>query len=118
MIMSATYTIRHAYTGAAAYDAVAACTKEITRAAATAAMLVAAPLLGLAFVIALPLAGLAAIAWMLVKAVARKRAVAMAVAKRTVLFFAAPFVGLAYLMAFPFVAIGMLGYYAIRKAPG
>jgi hypothetical protein len=35
-----------------------------------------------------------------------------------VLFFAAPFVGLAYLMAFPFVAIGMLGYYAIRKAPG
>jgi hypothetical protein len=118
MIMSATYTIRHAYAGAAAYDAVAACTRELTRAATTTALLVAAPLIGFAFVIALPLAGLAAIAWMLVKAVARKRAAVVAVAKRTALFFAAPFVGLAYLMAFPFVAIGMLGYYAIRKAPG
>lgn len=115
--MNATYTIRHAYTGEVAYHAVAKCTKELTAGAGTALMLVAAPLLGLAFVIALPLAGLAAIAWMLAKAVARKRTTIVAVIKRTALFFAAPFVGLAYFIAFPFVAIGMLAYYAVRKAP-
>ncbi len=112
--MNATYTIRYAYPAAAHTGA--ALTREFGAAVATAAMILAAPVLGLVFVVTLPIAGLACIAWMAAKALVSKRAVIAAVAKRTALFFAAPMVGLAYLMAFPFVAMGMLVYYGARAA--
>lgn len=116
--MNATYTIRYAYPGAAAYRAATAWTKGLTPAAANAVMLVAAPMLGLAFVITLPLAGLAYVAWNLAKALVHRRAAILRVAKRIGLFFAAPFVGLAYLVAFPFVVTGMLAYRAVKAVRG
>lgn len=114
--MNATYTIRYAYPGAAAYRAVTAWTKELTPAAANALMLVAGPVLGLAFVIALPIVGLAAVAWLAAKALVSRRATIAAVAKRVGLFAIAPFVGLVYFVAFPFVAMGMLVYHGVRAA--
>jgi hypothetical protein len=116
MKMNATYTIRYEYPRAAAR--IAAWTKEIAAVAVTALMLMAAPLMGLAFIIALPVAGLAVLAWVAMKALARHRGPIAAVAKRLALFFLAPFVGLAYLIAFPFVAMGMLAYYGVRAARG
>ena len=115
--MNATYTIRYTHTGAVRYEKAAGWTREIAGVLNTALLIMTAPLLGLAFVIALPLAGLAVLAWMFVKAAARRRATVAAVMKRTALFFAAPFVGLVYFVTFPFVAAVMLLYYAVRKAP-
>lgn len=114
--MNATYTIRYEDTAAAALEVMIARVRELTAAAKPALMLVAAPLLGLAFVVGLPVAGLALAAWMLTKAVARKRADVAAIVKRLALFFIAPFVALVYIIAFPFAATGMLAYWGIRAA--
>jgi hypothetical protein len=115
--MTATYTTRYTgYLATAELERLAAWTKELPLAAKTALMLVAGPLLGLAFVIALPVAGLALAAWMAIKAAARKCAGAAPIVKRIALFAAAPFVGLAYLIAFPFVGLGALTWYGIRAA--
>ncbi len=104
--MNATYTI-YATPGAAEFEKAAEYAKEIARAAKFALMLIAAPLMGLAFVIAGPLAGLAYLVWMAVRTPA---------AKRIALFAAAPFVGLAYVIAFPFVGVGVLAYCAVKAA--
>lgn len=74
-----------------------------------AALLLVAPLIGLAAVTLAPLAGLAILARMAFKALPKR-------AKDIALFFAAPFVGLAYLMAFPFIGVGMLAYAGARAA--
>lgn len=110
--MSATYTIRYAHATALA----AKTTKSTIARRHPVAMLVVAPLAGLAFALAAPFAGLGLLAWMTMKALAVHRTAILAVAKRTALFFAAPFVGLAYLIAFPFVAIGMLLYSGLKPA--
>ena len=113
--MNATYTTRYnGHLHIAGLEKVAAWTKELGPTAKAAAMLLAAPLLGLAFVIVLPFAGLALLAWMAIKAAAKKWTVAARIAKRIALFAAAPFIGLAYFIAFPFVALGALAYYGIR----
>lgn len=116
--MTATYTIRYypEYLGTAELERLTAWTKELPLAAKTALMLVAGPLLGLAFVVALPVAGLVLAAWMAIKAAARRRAGAAPIVKRIALFAAAPFFGLAYLITFPFVGLGALAYYGIRAA--
>ena len=115
--MTATCTIRYpGYAEVAVLETIAAWTKELPLAGKTALMLVAGPLLGLAFVIALPVAGLVVAAWMAVKAAARHWAGAAPIVKRLALFAAAPFVGLAYLIAFPFVGLGALVYYGVRAA--
>lgn len=82
-----------------------------TNAAATA---LAAPFIGLAFVIALPLAGLAALAWIGGRALMRNPAARYV--KDVLLFAAAPFIGLAYAAAFPFVGLGALAWYGARAA--
>ena len=114
--MNATYTICYGTPGALELERAAAYAKEVGRAAKFAAMLVAAPILGLAFVIAFPFAGLAYLAWMVIRALPRKCAAAAPVVKRIALFAVAPLFGLAYVIAFPFVGIGVLAYCAVRAA--
>ncbi len=114
--MNATYTIRYEAPGAVELEKAIGYAKELGRAAKFAAMLLAAPLLGLAFVIAFPLAGLGYLAWMAVKALPRTWAAVAPIVKRIALFAAAPLVGLAYVIAFPFVGIGVMAYCAVRVA--
>jgi CheY-like chemotaxis protein len=80
------------------------------------AMMVAAPYIGLAFVLALPFAGVALIAWHLGRALmkipsARKVLVG---AKNVGLFVASPFIGLAYVLVGPFVGIAALAWFGTR----
>lgn len=75
---------------------------EIAKALGTA---VAAPFIGLAFVVGFPLVGLALLAWMVLR---------IPFVKNVVLFLAAPFIGLAYALAFPFVGIAALAWVAVR----
>lgn len=116
--MNATYTIE--YPAAVELERVGAWAREVGGEFGTAAkaglILVAGPLLGLAFVIALPTVGLAVIAWMAAKVLVRHAATIAAVVKRIALFALAPVVGLAYVLAFPFVGIGALAYYGVKAA--
>ena len=75
------------------------------------AMLVAAPLIGLAAVTIAPLVGLAVLLRMAIQALPKR-------VKDIGLFFAAPFVGLAYLVAFPFIGVGMLAWVGVQAARG
>jgi hypothetical protein len=75
---------------------------EVAKAIGTA---VAAPFVGLAFVVGFPLIGLAVLAWMVLR---------IPFVKNVALFVAAPFVGLAYALAFPFVGVGLLAWVAVR----
>lgn len=75
------------------------------------AMLVAAPLIGLAAVTLAPLAGLGMLVWMAIKALPKR-------VKDIALFLAAPFIGLAYLMAFPLIGAGMLVWVGVKAARG
>jgi hypothetical protein len=85
-----------------------------TRNVKNAALVVAAPLLGLAFAVGFPLFGLAALAWMAVRAL--REAHLGRYVKNVLLFAAAPFVGLAYVLAFPLVGLGTLVVLAARAA--
>jgi len=83
--------------------------------AATAGLFLAAPFLGLAFVIALPLMGLYHLAKLASEVVATRLAdkagklrTAARMLKNIGLFFAAPFVALAYVIALPFVGLVMI----------
>ena len=73
------------------------------------AMLVAAPLIGLAAVTIAPLVGLAVLLRMAIQALPKR-------VKDIALFLAAPFIGLAYLVAFPVIGVGMLVYAGARAA--
>ena len=75
------------------------------------AMLVAAPLLGLAAVTIGPLVGLVALLRMAVQALPKR-------VKDVALFLAAPFIGLAYLAAFPLIGVGALAYAGVQAARG
>jgi hypothetical protein len=79
-----------------------------------AALAVAAPLIGLVFVVAFPLVGLAILAWIGARALAKRAKPLARFAKNVALFVAAPFVGLAYAVAFPFVGMGILVWRGTR----
>lgn len=79
-----------------------------------AALMAAAPFIGLAYVVALPVIGLGALAWLCAKAFAARWKTAARVIRNVLLFFAAPFVGLAYAVALPFVGIATLAWWAVR----
>jgi CheY-like chemotaxis protein len=76
------------------------------------ALFLAAPFVGLAYLIAFPFIGVGMLAWMGGKAVMKYRAVRnTAVILRNVgLFAAAPFIGLVYVLALPFVGLAMLAW--------
>jgi CheY-like chemotaxis protein len=77
-------------------------------------MLLAAPLVGLAYVVALPFVGLGALAWLAAKPLARRLRTIVPFLKNVGLFLAAPFVGLAYVVAFPFIGAALLVWRAIK----
>ena len=93
---------------------IAACGRKAYPAAWNAALAVAAPLIGLVFVLAFPLVGLAILAWIGARALARRAKPLARFAKNVALFVAAPFVGLAYAVAFPFVGMGVLVWRGTR----
>jgi hypothetical protein len=74
------------------------------------ALFLAAPFIGLAYIVALPLVGLGLLAVLAVRAAAKFAAVkAVARALKTVgMAVAAPFVGLAFVVFFPFVGLALL----------
>lgn len=78
------------------------------------ALMAAAPLIGLAYVIALPVLGLGALLWLGAKAFAARWKAAARLMRNVFLFFAAPFIGLAYAVALPFVGIATLTWWAVR----
>lgn len=80
------------------------------------ALAVAAPFIGLAYVIAFPVVGLAMLAWMGAPGLARWVRRVGGFARNVTLFLAAPFIGLAYAIAFPFVGIVLLARWAVRAA--
>jgi len=80
------------------------------------ALFLAAPFIGLAYLIAFPFVGLGALAWMGVRAAAMNAKV-----RHGVLFAAAPLIGLGYVVAAPFIGLALLlraGIAAIRKPGG
>ena len=83
--------------------------REVAGHARHAAMFVAAPIIGLAFVIALPLIGLAMLAWLAVRTLPAR-------AKDIALFAAAPFIGLAYIATFPVIGFGALVWAGVKAA--
>ncbi|MBE0624006.1 MAG: hypothetical protein IH606_04240 [Burkholderiales bacterium] len=91
-------------------------TEHLTLATRTALMLVAGPLLGLAFVVVLPLASVMLTAYYGAKLIAAHSARIAGHVKNVALFFAAPFVGLAYIVALPFVGFGTLVYMGVKAA--
>ena len=76
---------------------------------------VAAPFIGLAFVLAAPIAGLAALAWLAAKALVARYPTAARNARNVALFVAAPFIGLAYAALFPVIGIGALAWIAVHR---
>lgn len=91
-------------------------TEHLTLATKTVIMLVAGPLLGLAFVIALPIASVTLTAYYVGKLIAAHWTGVARHVKNVALFFAAPFIGLAYIIALPFVGFGTLAYLAVKAA--
>jgi CheY-like chemotaxis protein len=108
---------------AAAAPAVAAPAVEVPGAAGkgrdmlkVAALTVAAPFIGLAYVVAFPVIGLAMLVWLGVQAFARRAPRVARFMRNLGLLFAAPFVGLAYAIALPFVGLGMLAWMGTKAA--
>ncbi|MDP3192997.1 response regulator [Rhodoferax sp.] len=71
-----------------------------------AALLLAAPFIGLAYAVLLPLVGIAMLGWMAIQSLATPARLQRA--KSIALFLVAPFVGLAYAVLLPLVGVAML----------
>lgn len=98
----------------AAYRTLAA-VEGAAHAAGKAILILAAPFIGLAFVVALPFIGLAAALWIGLKAFKAACPRAVRVLRNVALFAAAPFIGLAYAVALPFVGAGAIVWLAVRR---
>jgi hypothetical protein len=97
-------------------DRVAEYVGHVNEAAGTGVMLVAAPFIGLAFVVVLPFAGLAYVAWLAMKGLLVSRLAFWRRLRNVILFFTAPFIGLVYAVALPFVGIGALVWLGLNMA--
>ena len=93
----------------------AAANEAKTHGARNIALGLAAPFIGLGFVLVGPFAGLAALAWLAAKALAEKFPGAARNARNVALFVAAPLIGLAYAALFPFVGLGALAWIALKR---
>jgi len=80
------------------------------------ALFLAAPFVGLAYVMAMPFVAAGMIAWFAGKALAAKAAKLPEGVKKGGLIAAAPFLGLGFILALPLVGIGALGYFAVKAA--
>lgn len=103
------------YAAYVAYEAPAA-TGNALHYARNAALVCAAPFIGLAFAVAGPFVGLGALAWLGARAFAAHWPRLALFARNVGLFIAAPFIGLAYALAAPLVGIGAIAWIAVRAA--
>jgi len=88
------------------------------------ALFLAAPFIGLAYILAFPVVGLGMLAWMAVQAQQKKSAevgtlqpaapARSSAVKTTAMFLAAPFIGLAYVIAGPIIGLGMLLWFGVQ----
>ena len=80
------------------------------------ALLLAAPVIGLAYILAGPFIGLGMLAWMGTRELAKYRATKKIAhfVKDVALFLAAPFIGLVYAVLFPFIGLGMLAWMGMK----
>ena len=80
------------------------------------ALLLAAPVIGLAYILAGPFIGLGMLAWMGTRELAKHRATRKVARfiKDVALFLAAPFIGLMYAVLFPFIGLGMLAWMGVK----
>ena len=93
-----------------------AAVEETRSALKSIALFIAAPFIGLVYVLAGPFIGLGMLAWMGTRELAKHRAtrkIAIFV-KDVTLFLAAPFVGLVYAVLFPFIGLGMLAWMGVK----
>jgi hypothetical protein len=84
------------------------------------ALFLAAPFIGLAYIVALPLVGFGLLAVLAVRAAAKFAAVrTLAVALKHIgMLIAAPFIGLAYVVFFPVICLGLLAWTGGRALVG
>lgn len=88
------------------------------------ALFLAAPFVGLAYILAFPIVGLGMLAWMAIQAQKKKSEEAArlqpvapvrpSALKSAALLLAAPFIGLAYIIVGPIVGLGMLLWFGFR----
>lgn len=80
------------------------------------ALMLAAPVIGLAYILAGPFIGLGMLAWMGTRELAKHRATKKFAhfIKDVALFLAAPFIGLMYAVLFPFIGLGMLAWMGMK----
>jgi len=88
------------------------------------ALFLAAPFIGLAYILAFPVVGLGMLAWAAIQAQKKKSEEAATLQpaapanpnalKTTAMFIAAPFIGLAYVIAGPIVGLGMLLWFGFQ----
>ena len=87
------------------------------------ALFLAAPFVGLAYILAFPIVGLGMLAWMAIQAQKKKSEAAetlppavtkSSALRNTAIFLAAPFIGLAYLIVGPIVGLGMLIWFGFQ----
>lgn len=80
------------------------------------ALFLAAPFIGLAYVVLLPFIGIAILAGLGIKALVKISAIgsALKVVKNVALLIAAPFLGLAYIVLLPFVGTAALAWIGLR----
>ena len=98
------------YTGRAAKLNTARVAGRIGRNAKNVALFLAAPFIGLAYLVVFPFVGIALLAWVAAKAAMKNektRPIAMAIA--------APFIGLAFVTVGPIAGLGALVWYAGKK---
>jgi len=102
--------------------------QNVARIVKNVALFLAAPFVGLAYILAFPVVGLGMLAWMAIQAQKEKSdelaklqpatPKKSSVLKSTALFLAAPFIGLAFVIVGPIVGLGMLlwfGFHAWGK---
>ncbi len=118
---------RHAVAAPAAAEVAAApapgALQGVARVVKNIALFLAAPFVGLAYILTFPIVGLGMLAWMAIQAQQKKSAVAnmahpvpvaSSIAKSTAIFLAAPFIGLVYVIVGPIVGLGMLLWFGFQ----
>ena len=99
--------------GTAAYEPAVPVAAEVecNSVAKNVALFLAAPFIGLAYLLAMPFVAFGALVWIGAKALAKK----VPATKSIALTFAAPFIGLAFIVAMPFLGLGALAWVGAKR---
>jgi CheY-like chemotaxis protein len=97
--------------------------RDVARAVKNVALFLAAPFVGLAYILTFPIVGLGMLAWMAIQAQQKKSEemaklqsapVKSSIFRSTATFVAAPFIGLAYIIVGPILGLGMLLWFGFQ----